>query len=103
MSYTFGIDSYTSVDMYSNCLADPNNLLHYDYRRFSNLNPVECIEFFMHHAAFREHQSYAPATEFNDAEERIYSEVRSCDWWWNKQVRELSFVLATMTLTTSIV
>jgi len=45
--------------------------------------------------------SYAPAKEFNDAEERIYSEVKSSDWWWNEQVRWLNFVLATMILTAS--
>jgi len=30
--------------------------------------------------AFREHMLYAPAKEFNGAEEQIYSEVKSGDW-----------------------
>jgi len=65
-------------------------------------NHVECIEFLIQQPVFREHMSYAPAKEFNDAEERIYSELKSSDWWWNEQVRELNFVIATMILTTSI-
>jgi len=31
--------------------------------------------------AFREPMLYAPAQEYNDAEERIPSEVKSSDWW----------------------
>jgi hypothetical protein len=41
-----------------------------------------------------EHMSYAPAMEFNDAEECIYSEVKSPDCWWHEQVRLLNFVIA---------
>jgi len=52
--------------------------------------------------AFSEHMSYAPANEFNDAEECIYSHMKSSDWWWNEQVRQLNLVIATMILTASI-
>jgi len=37
---------------------------------------------------------YAPAKELNEAEGRIYSEVKSCDLWWNEKVLELNFVIA---------
>ena len=87
MSYAMGIDSWKSGKVCYNRLADPNNLRDDDYTRFFYRNPVECIEFLMQQPAFREHMSYAPAKEFNDAEERIYSEVKSSDWWWNEQVR----------------
>jgi hypothetical protein len=40
----------------------------------------------MQQPAFNEHMSYAAAKEFNDAVERIYSEVKSNDWWWNEQI-----------------
>jgi hypothetical protein len=39
----------------------------------------------MEQPAFRIHMLYAPVKEFNDAEECIYSEVKSSDWWWNEQ------------------
>jgi hypothetical protein len=45
--------------------------------------------------------SYAPAKEFSDAEERIYSEEKSSDLWWNEQVHELNFVIAMMIMTAS--
>jgi hypothetical protein len=41
----------------------------------------------MQQPEFREPMSYAPANEFNDAEEYIYCKVKSSDWWWNEQVR----------------
>jgi len=61
-------------------LADPNNRGNDDYTHFFYRNPVECIEFPTQQPVFREHCVYAPAEEFNDAEERIYSEAKSCNW-----------------------
>ena len=81
-----GIDPWKSGKVFYNRLADSNNLHNNDYTRFFDFNTVECIEFLMQQPAFREHISYAPAKEFNDAEDRIYSEVKSSDWWWNEQV-----------------
>jgi len=87
MSYAMGIEYWKSGKVCYNRLADSNNLGDDDYTPFFYRNPVECIEFLMQQPAFREHMSYAPAKEFNDAEQRIYSEVKSSDWWWNEQVR----------------
>jgi len=87
MSYAMGIDSWKSGKVRYIRLADPNNLHDDDYTRFFYSNPVDCIEFLMQQPAFMEHMSYAPAKEFNDAEERIYSDVKSSEWWWNEQVR----------------
>jgi hypothetical protein len=87
MSYAMGIESWKSSRVCYNCLAYPNNLCDDNYTRFFYRNLVECIEFFMQQPAFREHTSYAPAEEFNDAEKRIHSEVKSSDWWWTEQVR----------------
>jgi len=72
MSNAMGLDSWKSGKVCYNRLADPNNLHADDYTCFFYRNPVECIEFLMQQPAFREHMSYAPAKEFNDAEERIY-------------------------------
>jgi len=69
-----------------NHLTDPNNFRDDDYTLWFYRNPVECIEFLMQQPAFREHLSSAPAQEFNEAEERIYSEVKSSNWWCNKWV-----------------
>jgi len=82
-----GTNSLKSGKVCYDCLADPNNLRDDDYTHFFSCNPVECIEVLMQQAAFREHMLYAPAKEFNDAEECIYSDVKSSDWWWIEQVR----------------
>ena len=102
MSYAMGLDSWQSGKVFYNCLADPINLHNDDYTLSFYFNPVECIVFLMQLSAIREHTPYAPAKEFNDAEDRIYSEVKSIDWWWNEQVRSMNFVQATMILTASI-
>jgi len=49
-------------------------------------NPVECIEFLTPQPVFRELMSYAPTKEFHQAEECIYSDVKSNDWWRNELV-----------------
>ena len=56
----------------------------------------------MQQPAFRDVMWYTPATEFNEAEERIYSHVKSSDWRWNEQVHLLNVVIAMMILTASI-
>ena len=43
-----------------------------------------------------------PGTEFNDAGECIDSEIQSRARWWNEQPDLLTFVIATMIVTTSI-
>jgi len=87
MFYAMGIDSWKLGKVCYNCLADPNNLRDDDYTHSFYCNPVDFIEFLMKQPAFRGHMSYAAGKEFNDAEEHIYSEVKSCDWWWNEPVR----------------
>jgi hypothetical protein len=102
MSYPMGIHSWKSGTVCYNRLADSYNLCNNESTRFNYRNPVQCIEFLTQQPAFREHMSYAPAMQFNDAKERIYSEVKSSDRSWNEQVRELNFVVATMILTASL-
>jgi hypothetical protein len=45
---------------------------------------------------------YAQGKPFNNAEEHIYSELKSSDNWWNQVVHQLNFVTAVMILTASI-
>jgi len=86
MSCVMRINSWNSDTLCSNGLANPINFSNDDSTCILYHNPVECIEFLMKKLAFREHMSYAPAKEFNDAEECIYSEVKSSNWWCNDVV-----------------
>jgi len=97
-----GADCWKLGKVCDNELTNPNNLRDDDYTHCFYRNPVECIEFPMQQPAFREHMLYAPAEEFNDAEECIYSVVKSSDWCWKEQVHGLNSVTATMNLTASI-
>jgi len=102
MSYAKRFESWKSGKVCISYLADANNLRDDDYTRCFSRNPVECIELLMQQPVFREHMLYAPAKEFNNAEEHIYSEVKSHDWLWNEQVHFLYCMIATMISTTSI-
>jgi hypothetical protein len=102
ISNAMGIDSWKSGKVCYNRLADTKNLRNHDYTHFLHRNPVECIEFLLQQPAFREHISSAPAEELNDAEQHIYSVVKSYDWWWNEQLRLLNFVIAMMSLTAAL-
>jgi len=86
MSDVMGIDSLKSAEVSDNWLADPNNLRDDDCTGCFYLNPVEWMEFLMQPPAFQEHMLYAPAMELNDGEKCINSEVKTNNWWWNKQV-----------------
>jgi len=85
-SYMMGINTWKSGKVCYNHVADPSNLHDDDSTLFFYHHPVDCIEFLIQQPGFREHMSYASAKEFNDAEESIYWEVKSSDWWWNEQV-----------------
>jgi hypothetical protein len=54
-------------------------------------DPVRCIEFLMKQPAYKEDIAYAPSREYNDAGERMYSEINSGDWWWRMQVSTAFF------------
>jgi len=86
-SYMMGIDSGKSRKLCYNCLADPYNIRDADYTCFYFRNFDESFEFLMQQPAVREHMSYAPAKEFNDVVECLYSEVKSSDWCCNEQIR----------------
>jgi len=98
MSYIIGIDYWKSGNLYSNSLADPNNLHHHDYTPWIYCNHIRCIHFVIQQPAFREYTTYAPAKQSNDAAERIHSDVKSSDWWWNELLGEFNFVISTIML-----
>ena len=50
-------------------------------------SPLSCIEYLLKQACFRDHLVYAPVREYNQAGERMYSEMHTADWWWSTQVR----------------
>jgi hypothetical protein len=84
MCYGMEIVSWKAGKVCYNRLAGPNNLRNNDYTCFFDCNLVECIEFLAQQRLLMENMSYAPANEFNDADKRIYSEVKSSDWWWKE-------------------
>jgi hypothetical protein len=51
-------------------------------------DPVECIKELMGNPAFKDYISYTPEHAYLDKEGdvRIYDEMWTADWWWNKQV-----------------
>jgi len=72
MTYVIDINCWKwGTGSYSR-LVDPKNLRDDDSTFFHYCNSVVCIKFLMQQPAFREHRSYAPAKEFNEAVECIH-------------------------------
>lgn len=56
-------------------------------------DPVECIKELISNPAFRDVMQYAPEKVYHDCEGkvRIFGETWSADWWWQLQVKLISF------------
>jgi len=53
--------------------------------KFYYRNIVTVLEHYFKQPAFRDHLVYKPRKEFNEKGERVYSEIFSADWAWEKQ------------------
>lgn len=47
---------------------------------------IECTKWLLRQPAYEEHLSYAPQRQFDDQGRRIYGEMYTADWWWERQV-----------------
>jgi hypothetical protein len=52
---------------------------------FNYQNPKDDIRFLLGHEPFESHLSYSFVRQYNDDDERIYSEMHTGDWWWETQ------------------
>ena len=57
-----------------------NNISYY-YR-----DPIVCIRYLLRQRAYRDDMVYAPVVEYNRSGERMYGEMQTGNWWWEKQV-----------------
>jgi hypothetical protein len=48
-------------------------------------NVIETIKFFLNHFLFRADLAYAFVCQFNNKKKRVYTEMHTEDWWWQKQ------------------
>lgn len=67
-------------------------------------DPVHCIQFLLKQALLAPHMVWAPIRELDELGQRIYSDMHTGTYWWNKQVSHLLesafiFVVATLDLT----
>jgi Plavaka transposase len=53
-------------------------------------DPVECVNELIGNPAFKDYISYVPEWVYTDdtAQERIYDEMWTSDWWWKTQVSQ---------------
>lgn len=51
-------------------------------------DPLECIRDLFRNPTFKDCTTYAPCRVYLDdmQEVRVYSELYTCDWWWDLQV-----------------
>ena len=76
-----GPDSWRTCEANWSPTAGLSRRTTYYYR-----SPLRCIEYLLKQPCFRDHLIYAPIQEFNEAGERMYSEMHTADWWWSTQV-----------------
>ncbi|KAJ3728088.1 hypothetical protein DFJ43DRAFT_1133141 [Lentinula guzmanii] len=68
-------------------LKDMNGELRTEVLELWHRDPVEIIKELMGNSEFRGHQKYTPVQHYTDTDmkNREYSEMWTCDWWWNMQ------------------
>ncbi|KAJ3727345.1 hypothetical protein DFJ43DRAFT_1133192 [Lentinula guzmanii] len=68
-------------------LKDMNGELRTEVLELWHRDPVEIIKELMGNSEFRGHQKYTPVQHYTDTDmkNREYSEMWTCDWWWNTQ------------------
>jgi hypothetical protein len=47
---------------------------------------IGCAKWILRQPAYKEHLIYAPARSINNAGHRVYDEMNTGDWWWERQV-----------------
>ena len=52
---------------------------------FSFRDVVKILHFLINHRSFANNLAYASMREFNDDDKRVYNEMHTTNWWWNKQ------------------
>jgi hypothetical protein len=58
--------------------------------KFWHRDIVECAKWLLQQPAYAKHLSYAPQREFEAGGRRVYGEIHTADWWWERQVRTLT-------------
>lgn len=89
MVYELGMHTWKTGKVSFNRSDTGNRISTTAYTSFYYRNPVTCIEFLLRQSAYKEHMTYAPVREYNDENERVYSELHTGDWWWRMQVLQL--------------
>ena len=59
---------------------------HPDNIPFWHRDVIECAKWLLRQPAYEDHLTYAPIRSFNDAGQRVYDEMHTGEWWWEKQV-----------------
>ena len=54
--------------------------------KFWHRDIIECAKWLLKQPAYAEHLSYAHQQRFEDKGRRIYGEMHTADWWWERQV-----------------
>jgi hypothetical protein len=54
---------------------------------FWHRDVVECAQWLLRQPCYRDHLLYSPVRSYNSSGSRVYGEMNTGDWWWDKQVR----------------
>lgn len=62
------------------------NEQHPDPIEFWHRDIIVCAKWLLRQPAYEEHLTYAPKKCFDQSGRRVYNEMHTGDWWWDKQV-----------------
>jgi hypothetical protein len=65
------------------------NEQHPDNIAFWHRDLIGCAQWLLRQPAYEDHLTYVPVRCFNHAGHRVYNEMHTGDWWWDKQVGNL--------------
>ena len=54
---------------------------------FWHRDVVECAQWLLRQPCYRDHLFFSPVRSYNSSGSRVYGEMNTGDWWWDKQVR----------------
>jgi hypothetical protein len=57
-----------------------------DAIEFWHRDLIQCAKWLLRQPAYEEYLTYTPKRCFNDAGDRVYNEMHTGDWWWDKHV-----------------
>ena len=59
---------------------------------FFSRNPIDCVTYVLRQLSLASRMIWALSKYFNEDSNRVYTEMHTADWWWEKQVIQIKSI-----------